>query len=121
TAERHHLSSRENAASSPAMKRISLAGPVWRTRDAIAFCTAMACFGLSDQECGARGILMVQQKPGLAKFLRCCITRSMQTVTRRDFLKSTLPAGFALAGIGRLDSHPLRAAEPVRRAGAPRL
>ena len=45
----------------------------------------------------------------------------MQTFTRRDFLKTTLQSGFALTGLGLLETQPLFAAEPVQRAGAPRL
>jgi sugar phosphate isomerase/epimerase len=45
----------------------------------------------------------------------------MQTLTRRDFLKTTLPGGFALAGLGWLDTEPLFGIEPIKRAGAPRL
>jgi len=45
----------------------------------------------------------------------------MQTVTRRGFLSTTLNAGFALAGLGFLEANPLTAAEPFKRAGAPRL
>ena len=43
----------------------------------------------------------------------------MQTVTRRKFLATTLPAGFAVAGLGF--ANPLTAAQPFKRAGAPRL
>jgi len=45
----------------------------------------------------------------------------MQTFTRRDFLKTTLQNGFALTGLGLLEAQPLFAAEPIKRAGAPRL
>jgi sugar phosphate isomerase/epimerase len=45
----------------------------------------------------------------------------MQTFTRRDFLKTTLQNGFALTGLGLLETQPLFAAEPIKRAGAPRL
>jgi len=45
----------------------------------------------------------------------------MQTTTRRHFLKTSLQSGFALAGFGLLEINPLTAAEPFRRAGAPRL
>ena len=45
----------------------------------------------------------------------------MQTFTRRDFLKTTLQNGFALTGLGLLETPPLFAAEPIKRAGAPRL
>ena len=45
----------------------------------------------------------------------------MQIFTRRDFLKTTLQSGFALTGLGLLETQPLFAAEPIQRAGAPRL
>ncbi len=45
----------------------------------------------------------------------------MQTFTRRDFLKTTLQNGFALTGLGLLETQPLFGAEPIKRAGAPRL
>ncbi len=45
----------------------------------------------------------------------------MRTFTRRDFLKTTLQSGLALAGPGLLESEPLFAAEPIKRAGTPRL
>ena len=45
----------------------------------------------------------------------------MQSTTRRHFLKTSLQSGFALAGFGLLEINPLTAAEPFRRAGAPRL
>src|SRR5262245_53694212 len=45
----------------------------------------------------------------------------MQTFTRRDFLKTTLPAGIALTGVGLFDTEPLLAVEPIKRVGAPRL
>ena len=45
----------------------------------------------------------------------------MQTFTRRDFLKTTLQNGFALTGLGLLETPPLFAVEPIKRAGAPRL
>src|SRR5437879_13153412 len=45
----------------------------------------------------------------------------MQTTTRRKFLKSTVQTSFALAGLGLLDTGSVRAVEPIKRAGAPRL
>jgi len=45
----------------------------------------------------------------------------MQTFTRRDFLKATLHSGFTLTGLGLFEALPLSAAEPIKRAGGPRL
>ena len=45
----------------------------------------------------------------------------MQTITRRNFLESTLRSGLALTGLGLLDPAHLGAIEPFKRAGAPRL
>ena len=45
----------------------------------------------------------------------------MQTLTRRNFLESTLRTGLALTGLGLLDPPHLGAIEPFKRAGAPRL
>ena len=45
----------------------------------------------------------------------------MQTITRRRFLESTLRAGIALSGVFVLDTGSLRAIEPVKRTGSPRL
>jgi sugar phosphate isomerase/epimerase len=45
----------------------------------------------------------------------------MQTTPRRQFLKSTLYTGFALAGLGLIETEALLAAEPFKRAGGPRL
>ncbi|PYM15053.1 MAG: sugar phosphate isomerase/epimerase [Verrucomicrobia bacterium] len=45
----------------------------------------------------------------------------MQTITRRTFLKSTLPAGAALAGASVLDTGSLLAVEPLKRTGTSRL
>ena len=45
----------------------------------------------------------------------------MQTLTRRNFLESTLRSGLALTGLGLLDPAHLGAIEPFKRAGAPRL
>ena len=45
----------------------------------------------------------------------------MQTFTRRDFLKTTLQSGLALTGLGLLETEPVFAAEPIKRAGASRL
>jgi sugar phosphate isomerase/epimerase len=45
----------------------------------------------------------------------------MQTLTRRNFLKTTLQTGFALSGLGLVETPPLIAVEPIKRAGAPRL
>src|SRR5438132_1099736 len=45
----------------------------------------------------------------------------MQAITRRAFLKSTLPAGAALAGASLLDTGSLLAVEPLKRIGASRL
>ena len=60
-------------------------------------------------------------KTRLAKFFRCCTSRSMQTLTRRNFLESTLRTSLALTGLGLLDPARLAAIEPFKRAGAPRL
>ncbi len=49
------------------------------------------------------------------------MTAFMQTTSRRRFLESSLRAGCALAGLGLLEAKPLRAAEPFKRTGAPRL
>src|SRR5256886_15806981 len=45
----------------------------------------------------------------------------MQTLTRRNFLESTLRSGLALTGLGLLDPAHLGAIEPFKRGGAPRL
>jgi sugar phosphate isomerase/epimerase len=45
----------------------------------------------------------------------------MQSLTRRDFLKTTLRSGLAVAGLGLLEAQPLVAAEPIKRPGAPRF
>ncbi len=45
----------------------------------------------------------------------------MQTFTRRDFLKTTLQSSLALTGLGLLETEPLPAVEPIKRAGTPRL
>src|SRR5437667_10369041 len=45
----------------------------------------------------------------------------MQIFTRRDFLKMTLPTGFALTSLGLIETERLFAAEPISRAGTPRL
>jgi sugar phosphate isomerase/epimerase len=45
----------------------------------------------------------------------------MRTLTRRDFLKTTLHGGIAATSLGLLEMEPLIGVEPIKRTGAPRL
>ena len=60
-------------------------------------------------------------KRKLAEWLVACYNPcNMKATSRRDFLRSSLPAGLALTGLG-LGAPRLAAIEPFKRPGAPRL